>query len=67
MDIRKSIKIACAKKDISQKELAVISGLSETAISQLINGRRQFTQQSLGRLCEAFDLKSSEFIALGED
>lgn len=66
MNLRKSIKVALAQRGISQKSLADQIGMSETGISQLA-AQKSCTGATLQKLATAFDLKVSEFIALGED
>lgn len=67
MDTAKSIRVALAKAGISQMELAVKAGTSGAYISHLANGRAHLQGKLLVRISEAFGLKVSEFIALGED
>ncbi len=66
MNIGKSIRVACAKNDINQKELSELTGISAVTISHLISGKTQCKQSTLERLAEAFKIPASEFIALGE-
>ena len=66
MNIGKSMKIACAKKEISGKDLAELLGLSEGTISLLINNKTRCKQATLEKLAIEFDMPVSEFIALGE-
>lgn len=67
MNIGKSIRIGCAKNDLNQKDLAALTGISTVTISHIISGKTQCRQSTLESLCAAFNMKASEFIALGED
>ena len=66
MNISKSIKVACAQKEINQIELARLSGMSEATISNLVGGKTQCKQRTLETFAKVFDMPASEFIALGE-
>ena len=66
MNIGKSIKIACVKKEVTQDELSRLTGISKVTISHIINGRAKCRQDTLEKLVLAFDMSASEFIALGE-
>jgi len=66
LNLRKSIKTALAQRDMSQKALAEKLGMRETSISQLA-AQTSCTGATLQKLAEAFEMKVSEFVALGED
>ena len=66
MNLRKSIKVALAERDMSQKDLAKKLCMSQSAVSQLA-AQKSCTGPTLNKLADAFGLKVSEFIALGED
>tara|TARA_R110000765_G_scaffold63183_1_gene122822 strand:- start:719 stop:919 length:201 start_codon:yes stop_codon:yes gene_type:complete len=66
MNIGKSIKIACVKKDITQEALSKKIGVSTVTISTLANNKGSCKQKTLEALAEAFEMPVSEFIALGE-
>ena len=66
MNVSKSIKVACAKKEINQLELAKLSGMSEATISNLVGGKTQCKQRTLENFAKVFDMPVSEFVALGE-
>ena len=51
---------------LSQEELARRSGLHPTYISGIERGLRNPTWRSLGRVCEALDVRMSELAALAE-
>jgi transcriptional regulator with XRE-family HTH domain len=51
---------------MSQEDLARASGLHPTYISGIERGLRNPTWRSLGRLCDALDVKLSELAALAE-
>lgn len=65
MNLGKSIRVACAQKDIKGKDLAKILGVSEATISTMLN-KPTGKEKSLTALAEVFEMPVSEFIALGE-
>ena len=65
-NVSTSILLACAKKRWSQKDLSRVSGVSRTAISNIVSGKNDCSMKTLGALAGAFDMKGSEFLALGE-
>jgi transcriptional regulator with XRE-family HTH domain len=62
----KSIKIAMVHADINQKELALLSGISETTISQTLSGKTSPNTRTLSRLAAAMKISYSDLIKLGE-
>ena len=66
MNVGKSIKVALAQKCMSQAELAKRMGLTHTWVSPLANKPKASTA-TLEALVAQFDMKVSEFLALGED
>ena len=66
MNLRKSVMIALAQRDMKQKDLADKIGMSQGSMSQLL-GQKSCTGATLEKLSTAFDMKVSEFVALGED
>lgn len=66
MNLGKSIQIARAKRGLQVKELAEKLGMKPTSLSQL-SSQDSCTGATLQKLAKAFDMKVSEFIALGED
>lgn len=66
MNIGKSIKVALAQKGMSQAELAKRMGITHTWVSALANKPKASTP-TVEALAAQFDMKVSEFVALGED
>lgn len=66
MNFRRSLKLALAQRDMTQKALAEKLKMRETSMSQLA-AQTSCTGATLQKIAEAFDMKVSEFIALGED
>lgn len=66
MNLRKSIKKCLVDNDMSQKALAEKLGMTQTSMSQLA-AQTSCTGATLQKLAEAFDMKVSDFIKLGED
>lgn len=66
MNFRRSLKLALAQRDMTQKALAEQLGMRETSMSQLA-AQTSCTGATLQKIAEAFDMKVSEFVALGED
>jgi plasmid maintenance system antidote protein VapI len=65
MNLRKSVKQACINADIKQKDLAEKLGMKPQQLNCTI-ARNSTSFAMLTRLASAFDMKVSEFIALGE-
>jgi DNA-binding Xre family transcriptional regulator len=65
MNIGKSIQIALIDKGWQKKDLADKMGVTRSTISNLVKSST-CTGQALDNLCEVFDMKASDFIALGE-
>lgn len=66
-DTSKALRLALAGKKMKQRELAVMVGLSARQISNLAQGYQVIQGDTLNRIAAAFGMKSSEFLALGED
>jgi plasmid maintenance system antidote protein VapI len=66
MNIGISIKVALAKRGINQKALAEKMGTTPAAISQLA-AQESCTGATIKKLADAFGMKASEFVALGEE
>lgn len=65
MNIGKSIQHCLINKGMQKIELAELMGISPQSLSRNIN-KRTCSLETLDKLCEIFELKSSEFIAVGE-
>ncbi len=65
MDLGKSLRVAMAKKGIKNKDLAKELGVKPQQISNWLSG--SIGKSSVESLSGHFDLKISEFIALGEE
>lgn len=66
MNIGKSLKIALLKHNMEQSDLAEKIGIHQSNISRISCGKT-ITTETLGRLAAAFNMKVSEFLAIGED
>lgn len=66
MNLRKSVMLALASKEMMQKDLAKQLGMSQGSMSQLVN-QKSCTGATLQKLAGAFGMKVSEFVKLGED
>lgn len=66
MNVGKSIKVALAKKEMNQQDLAAKMNVSKPYVSQLA-GKEHAGMGTVSLLAEAFGMKISEFLALGED
>lgn len=66
MNLRKSIKVALAQRGMEQKALAEQLSMSQSSMSQLA-AQQSCTAATLQKLANAFGMKVSEFVALGED
>lgn len=66
MNLRKSIQIGLAMRQMRQRDLAKAVGISATSLSTS-GTRNSCSLQVLERLAETLNMKVSEFVALGED
>lgn len=66
MNIGKSLKIALLKHNMEQADLAEKIGIHQSNISRISCGKT-ITTETLARLAGAFNMKVSEFLAIGED
>lgn len=67
MNIPKSIKVALASKDMTRQQLAEQTGIHETNISKMVNGKYGISADQVELFATAFHMKVSDFIKLGED
>ena len=65
MNIKKSVKIALAKSDKRQGWLADKLDMKEASLSSIMHVNKP-SSANINKLAGAFDMKVSEFIALGE-
>ncbi len=66
MNVGRSLKVALAKRDMSQTQLAKKMNVHVQWVSKLANSETA-SQATVTGLAEALDMKVSEFVALGED
>lgn len=67
MNIGKSLRIAIATSGIRQGEVAEMSGITASYVSSIANGRVKPSLDIIEKISrDAFGIKVSEFIALGE-
>lgn len=66
MNIGKSLKISLLKNNMEQSDLAEKLGIHQSNISRIANCKT-ITTETLERLAVAFNMKVSEFVAVGED
>jgi transcriptional regulator with XRE-family HTH domain len=55
------------RRGLSQEALAHASGLHPTYLSGIERGQRNPTWRTLGRVCEALEVRMSELAALAEE
>lgn len=66
MNVGRSLRVALAKKDMNQKDLAEKMGVSGAYVNKLANNKSA-GMGSVQKLSEFFDMPVSEFLKLGED
>lgn len=66
MNVGKSLKMALAKRDMTQTQLALKLNTTRVWISRLANSQSA-SGPTIEQLAVALDMKVSEFIGLGED
>ena len=62
LDIGKKILRIMKEKEMSQKQLATASGITEAAISKYISGEREPRITFLKRIADALDVPADEFL-----
>lgn len=62
LDIGKKILRIMKEKEMSQKQLAAASGITEAAISKYISGEREPRITFLKRIADALDVPADEFL-----
>ncbi len=67
MNIGKALRVAMAIKGMKQKDLAELSGVSETTLSHTILGRTAPTVTTITKLAKAMNISYSDLVKLGED
>ena len=65
-NIKKSMKLAMAHRDINQKELSIASGVGELTISRISQEKIMPTMETIEKLATATDYTLIEFLALSE-
>ena len=63
----KRLKTIREGKGLSQLELSLISGVSQTAISQMETGKKSPTLATILRLCDALDVSPQSVIVISSD
>jgi len=66
-DTAKALRVALAQRNMTRKDLADAVGLSQNQISRLATGSQTIQGETLNSIAAAVGLKSSEFLALGEE
>jgi len=66
MNVGKSVKIALAKRGTNQTRLAESLGVTAVWVNRLANSRSA-SMATVETLASAFNMKVSDFIALGEE
>lgn len=67
MNLPKSIRVSLAMKGMSQGDLAEATGIHQSNVSKMVNGKMAITTERLAGICVALGIKVSEFIRLGEE
>lgn len=66
MNVGKSLKMALAKRGINQTQMAARLNCTVVWVNRIANSR-SVSMSTVEGLCEALEMKVSEFLALGED
>lgn len=67
MNLPKSIRVGMAMRSMGQGDLALATGIHRSNISKMINGKMTITDERLGEIAAALNMKVSDFVRLGED
>ncbi|MCK4621267.1 MAG: helix-turn-helix domain-containing protein [Desulfuromonadales bacterium] len=65
MNLKKSVKIALAKKEIKHGVLAEKMGMKVNTLSGILS-KNNPSSNTIGKIAEALEMSASELIALGE-
>lgn len=65
-DIKKAIRVGLAQKNIQKQELAGRMGVTKGAVSGYMAGSGNLTIETVNKIAAALEMKTSEFVALGE-
>lgn len=63
MDVSQRIQELLNVRDMSQRDLAEALGMSQSFVSQLCNGRKNVTLNTLESICEALGISMADFFA----
>jgi len=66
MNIKKSIRVALAQKEMTQEGLAKLVGMTASNMSLLLN-RESIPTSRLSQIATALDMKVVDLLKLGED
>lgn len=59
--MRKKLKIKMIEKDVKGVELARLTGISNTVLSQIVTGRVNPTKDEVKAICDVLDVSDSVF------
>lgn len=65
-DIGKRVEELCVKHRFSRYRLAQLTGMTQTALGNIISGSSMPTIPTLEKICEAFGITLSQFFAEGD-
>ena len=66
VNIQRSLSILMSSSKMTQKDLSKKTGIAQSSLSMIVNGAG-VSIKTIKTLALAFDLRPSEFIALGEE
>ena len=67
MNIAKSIRIALAINNMSQKELAKSAGITQATITNIMKGRTSPSLRTIEKIARAMDCNFDELAAIGNE
>lgn len=67
MNLAKSIRVAMAMRGLNQGQLAALTGIHQTNLSKMLNGKYGINDETLQKIADAVEMKVSDFVKLGED
>lgn len=65
-DIKKSLRVALAQRNMTQTELAELLEVTPQMVSRWISSEADLNVKTVGRIAEVLGLSVSELVALGE-
>lgn len=67
MNLSKSLRVALAKREMKNKDFAVLMSVTPQQVSNWVSGQYDISQRNMVKACSVLGMPVSEFILLGEE